>query len=414
MSLRGPKLEPWERNLYAVAAAQFIALAGANLVIPFMPFYVRDLGVESDGAVALWSGLLTTATGAALFISSPLWGSMADRFGRKPLLLRAYVGAMITMTLQGVATEVWQLLILRLLQGAFVGTIPAATALVASGTPRARVAYSLGLLQMGLFLSQTVGPLAGGFLSPAIGIRPTFILTGALYSISFFLVFTQVQERFKRPTASERGTVLGNLRLVVGIRPLLVLIGLIFFLNAGAAFVRPVVPLLVESFDSSINAETLSGFAFASLAVTSAFAALMASRISNRIGYRNALALATLGAGAAYIPVAMANSELSLIVLFAFVGLFSGAMMPTANVLIDGWAPPGRQAAAFGLAGSALALAIAVAPLSGGAVAAAAGTEASFIVIGVVLLFVGLGVFAFVREPDDGREATLASAEAGD
>jgi len=411
---RIPKLEPWERNLYAVATAQFIALAGANLVIPFMPFYVRDLGVESDGAVALWSGLLTTATGVALFVSSPLWGSLADRYGRKPLLLRAYAGAMITMTLQGVATEVWGLLILRLLQGAFVGTIPAATALVASGTPRVRVAYALGILQMGLFLSQTVGPLVGGILAPTIGIRPTFFFTGALYSLSFLLVLTQVQERFERPGVSERGSVLGNLRLVMAIRPLLVLIALVFFLNCGAAFVRPVVPLLVESFESSINAETLSGIAFASLAVSSAFAALMASRVSSRLGYRNALALATFGAGAAYIPVALASNELSLIVLFAFVGLFSGAMVPTANVLIDGWAPSGRQAAAFGLAGSALALAIAVAPLTGGAVAAAFGTNASFIVIGCVMLCVGLGVLAFVREPNAGPDPLLVQAEAGD
>jgi DHA1 family multidrug resistance protein-like MFS transporter len=414
VSLRVPKLEPWERNVYAVAVAQFIALGGANLVIPFMPFYVRDLGVEDDGAVALWSGLLATATGAALFVFSPIWGSLADRYGRKPLLLRAYVGAMITMTLQGLATEVWHLLVLRLLQGAFVGTIPAATALVASSAPRQRVAYSLGILQMGLFLSQTVGPLAGGILSSTIGIRPTFIATGAFYSLSFLLVYALVEER-SAEGARERGTLLGNLRLVLDRRPLLLLIGLIFFLNAGAAFVRPVVPLVVESFDSSMSAKTMSGFAFASLAVTSAISALFSSRVSSRVGYRNALAAATVCAGAAYLPVAAANNELSLILLFAFVGLFSGAMVPTANALIDSWAPPNKQAAAFGLAGSALALAIAIAPLSGGAVSAAAGPEASFIVIGCVLLVVGLAVLAFVREPDEEAEVTLVTAaKAGD
>jgi MFS family permease len=156
----------------------------------------------------------------------------------------------------------------------------------------------------------------------------------------------------------------------------------------------------------------MSGFAFAALAVTSALSALFSNRVSSRLGYKNALAAATLCAGAAYIPVAAAQNELSLILLFAFVGLFSGAMVPTANVLIDGWAPPQRQAAAFGLAGSALALAIAVAPLSGGAVAAAAGTEASFIVIGCVLLIVGLGVIAFVREPEERPEPELVTAEA--
>ncbi|MEX0786828.1 MAG: MFS transporter, partial [Dehalococcoidia bacterium] len=130
--------EPWSRTLFAVAVAQFIALGGGNLVFPFMPFYVEDLGIEGEGKIALWSGFLVTATGTMLFIFSPIWGALADRFGRKPLLLRAYAGAMVTMTLQGLAQNVWQLFFLRALQGAFVGTIPAATALVAASTPRER------------------------------------------------------------------------------------------------------------------------------------------------------------------------------------------------------------------------------------------------------------------------------------
>src|SRR5437868_12067779 len=95
-----PRFETWEKNLYAVWVAQFLALMGANLVFPFIPFFVKELGVESDSSAALWSGVLATATGAMLFVSSPLWGSLADRFGRKNMLLRAYAGATITITLQ--------------------------------------------------------------------------------------------------------------------------------------------------------------------------------------------------------------------------------------------------------------------------------------------------------------------------
>ena len=100
------KLETWEKNLYAVWVSQFLALMGANLVFPFIPFFVKDLGVESDSDAALWSGVLATATGAMLFISSPLWGSLSDRFGRKNMLLRAYAGATITITAQAVVQTV--------------------------------------------------------------------------------------------------------------------------------------------------------------------------------------------------------------------------------------------------------------------------------------------------------------------
>jgi DHA1 family multidrug resistance protein-like MFS transporter len=408
-------MEPWRRNVYAVAIAQFIALGGGNLVFPFMPFYVRQLGIHDEGRVALWSGLLGTSTGLALFVFSPFWGSLADRFGRKPILLRAYVGAMVTLTLQGAVQNVWQLVLLRVLQGIFVGTIPAATALVAAGAPRDRVAYSLGVLQMGLFSSQFVGPLVGGVLASTIGIRSTFFLSGGFYVISFLLVYTQVEERFQRPTAAERGSFLENARLVFSLKPLLLLIAIVFFLDGGPSFVRPVIPLLIDSFHSHLaGPEALSGIAFAALAATSAVAALASSRFQEWVGRRNALAFATIGAGAAYIPLAAANNVASLLLLIAIVGVFSGAMVPTANALIDAWTPPGKHASVFGFVGSAVALAFAIAPLSGGVVAEAAGLHASFIVIGVIMLCVGIAALLLVREPDEEQRVALASAEAGD
>ena len=405
-------MEPWRKTMYAVAAAQFIALGGGNLVFPFMPFYVEELGITDKSQIALWSGLLGTATGAMLFVFSPIWGSLADRYGRKPLLLRAYIGAMITMSLQGAVQEVWQLLALRALQGAFVGTIPAATALVASNTPRERVAYALGVLQMGLFLSQFAGPLVGGSLAATIGIRPTFWFTGGFYLVSFLLVYVVVDEKFERPQKEDRTSFVANLRVVASIRPLVALIGIVFLLNAGPSFVRPVIPILVDTFDSSLGAETLSGIAFAALAGTSAVAALASSRISELAGYRNALAIVTLLAGIAYLPVAIAHNVPALIISIGVVGLFSGAMIPTANTLIDGWAPPGRQASAFGLVGSAMALAFAVAPLTGGAVASAWGVETSFIVIGCITIGASGAVMLLVREPGERPAEALEPVEA--
>ena len=411
------KLEPWRKNLYAIAFSQFIALGAANLIFPFMPFYVEDLGVTGSSAIALWSGLLGTATGVTLFIFSPIWGSLADRFGRKPMLLRAYLGATATMTLQGLVQNVWQLAALRALQGAFSGTIPAATALVAAGAPRDRVAFALGVVQMALFSSQFVGPMVGGVLATSIGFRPTFIAVGFFFFVSFLLILFVVEERFEPPAAEERTGFVDNLREVLARRPLVILIGVVFFLNAGPAFVRPIIPLVVQSFDSATSAETLSGFVFAALALASAVAALTSSRVSGRLGYRNALALTTVCAGAAYLPVAVATNIPSFLLLMAVVGLFSGAMIPLVNALIAAWAPPGREASVFGLSGSSLALAFAVAPLSGGAVASAAGVDASFLVIGGIMLAVGVAVLALVREPGRARDAPElgeAASEAGE
>jgi DHA1 family multidrug resistance protein-like MFS transporter len=333
-----------------------------------------------------------------LFISSPFWGSLADRFGRKPMLMRAYVGAMVTITLQAAVQSLWQLVALRALQGLFVGTIPAATALVAAGTPPKRVAYALGLVQMAVFTSQTVGPVVGGFMAEAFGFRLTFALGGLMYVVSLVLCFFFVHEDFERPAPEHRSSYVENLRSVLRTPSMLLLITVMFLVSSAAVFVRPVIPLVVESFTNT-GVESKSGFAFAAVAVTSAAAAVGAGRVATRSGYRNALVAATIGAGLAYTLVYFAESLVPLLLLMATVGVFSGAMIPMVNALIGASAPDGKQGSAFGLVGSAQALSFAVAPLAGGLAAQFLGIHAPFAIIGALLVAVAALVASSVREP---------------
>lgn len=402
------KLETWEKNLYAVWVSQFLALMGANLVFPFIPFFVKDLGIKSDSDAALWSGVLATATGAMLFISSPLWGSLSDRFGRKNMLLRAYAGATVTITAQAIVQSVWQLLALRALQGFFVGTIPAATALIAGGTPPRRMAYALGLVQMAVFTSQTVGPVVGGLMASVVGFRTTFALGGLMYVVSFFVCLVFVKEDFQRPEPGQRVSYVENLRTVMRVPTMLLLITVMFLVSSAGVFVRPVVPLLVKSFSHS-GVEAKSGFVFAAIALTSAIAAVVSSRIAERTGYRNALIVAALGAGVAYALVGAAYSLPPLLLLMALVGVFSGAMIPMVNALIGASAPEGKHGSAFGLVGSAQALSFAVAPLLGGLTAKQFGIHAGFPIVGALLVAIAALVWLTVREP-----AALVFDEADD
>lgn len=405
------KLEIWEKNLYAVWVAQFLALMGANLVFPFIPFFIQDLGVESADSAALWSGVAGTATGVMLFVSSPLWGSLADRFGRKNMLLRAYLGALITITLQAVVQSLWQLIVLRALQGAFVGTIPAATALIAAGTPQRRMAYALGLVQMAVFTSQTVGPVVGGLMAEAVGFRLTFALGGIMYAVSFVLCWRVVEEKFVRPEPGDRPSYIENLRDVMRVPTMLLLITVMFLVSSSATFVRPVLPLVVDAFTDS-GVERKSGFVFAAVALTSAIAAVVSGRLAERTGYRNALVVAALGAGLAYIPVAYADSLPPLLLLMATVGIFSGAMIPMVNALIGAQAPDGKHGSAFGLVGSAQALSFAVAPLLGGVTAKQLGIHAGFPVVGAMLIALSALIWLTVREPERAPDEQAESAQA--
>jgi MFS family permease len=262
---------------------------------------------------------------------------------------------------------------------------------------------------MAVFTSQTVGPVIGGLMAEAVGFRTTFALGGIMYVISFVLCWVFVKEDFHRPEAGEvRPSYVENLRIVMRTPAMLWLITVMFLVSSAATFVRPVLPLVVEGFTST-GVETKSGLVFAAVALTSAVAALVAGRFAERTGYRNALAVATLGAGVAYIPVAAADSLPPLMILMALVGIFSGAMIPMVNALIGANAPAGRHGSAFGLVGSAQALSFAVAPLLGGITAQQFGIHAGFPIIGGVLVAVSGLVWLTVREPARAGDDVVAA-----
>jgi DHA1 family multidrug resistance protein-like MFS transporter len=264
---------------------------------------------------------------------------------------------------------------------------------------------------MAVFTSQTIGPVVGGVMASIVGFRTTFALGGLMYIVSFVVCLVFVKEEFKRPAPGERASYVENLRAVMAVPAMLLLITVMFLVSSAAVFVRPVVPLVVEGFTEH-GVETKSGLVFAAVALTSAVAAVVSGRLAVRTGFRAALMVATLGAGLAYIPVAMANSLAPLMVLMALVGVFSGAMIPMVNALIGASAPDGKHGSAFGLVGSAQALSFAVAPLLGGLTAQQLGIHAGFPIIGSMLVIVSALVWLTVREPAavTGEELTPEAA----
>jgi MFS transporter, DHA1 family, multidrug resistance protein len=433
----GQELAHWKRNLYSVWVVVFISLMGANLVFPFMPFFIQeDLGIDDPGEAAFWAGANATAMGISMFVFSPIWGSLADRYGRRSMLMRSVAAGVVLIGLQGVCTNVYQLMVLRALQGAFMGTVGAANALVASSVPQREVAYSMGLLQTSRYTSQTVGPVIGGLLAAFVGFRETFLLTAALYGIGVLLIVFFVEDdreavRAEREregegegsggtegraarhggSSTERpssGRLRRDLAAVAAVPALMLMIIIYYFLFASNAFVRPVIPLVLQDIGQG-SIEVFSGLLFAVLAVASTVASLWVGRRSSA-RFRLPLAMCIIGAGLALLPVAVVESYVTLLLVMAGFGLFSGGMMALTNGLIALLSPAGRQGSAFGMASSSQALAMATAPLAGGAAASVFGVRAVFPIAAAILVAVGVAAWALVREPQ--REEERAAVEA--
>jgi DHA1 family multidrug resistance protein-like MFS transporter len=190
-------MEPWKKNLYSLWCAQFIAALGLNLVTPFLPFYLRDLGVSGDQSIKIWSGVAYAAPFLVSIFMQPLWGIVGDRHGRKLMIVRAMMGLALANILMGLAQSAPQFVLCRLFQGFLSGFIAPSLALMASSSPPEKTGYALGTLQAALVSSLILGPFLGGVFMHFAGIRPIFFTTGVLCAMGAVIVYFYVREDFK-------------------------------------------------------------------------------------------------------------------------------------------------------------------------------------------------------------------------
>src|ERR1700722_19141491 len=160
----------WRRNLVVCVFGCFTTIVAMTLLLPFLPLYVEQLGVTDHAAIAEWSGAAYGATFFTAAVCAPLWGRLADLYGRKLMLIRASLGMAVAMSLIGLAHTVWQLVAFRLLAGLLGGYASGSTVLIATQAPKARSGWALGILSAGIMAGSLAGPLIGGVLPPLIGI----------------------------------------------------------------------------------------------------------------------------------------------------------------------------------------------------------------------------------------------------
>lgn len=390
----------WRTSLYATCIAQATAMVAFGFVLPFLPLYLRELGVEPESAVVFWSGALVTSTAVALAIASPIWGIIADRRGRKVMVLRAMIVGGVILALMGAVQNVFELLGLRILQGAFTGTIAASTALVATTVPRERLAYSMGLLQTSAYLGISAGPVLGGVIAQAVGIRGSFFVAGALLVAAGVVVWQLVHEHFAVPSTQPRPGFWQSVRSGVTSRTLLPLLVALLLIQLSTAIVFPILPLFVERISAAGDPVKLySGLAFGATAVFSAIAAISYSRVVLGSGYRRLLIIACLGAACFMLPQALVRNIGLFLLLRAGLGIFFGVLIPATNVIVGLSTPGSTRGSAYGLTSSATAVGNAIGPLLGSAVAASFGLPSIFIATAGVLALLAVWVSALVREP---------------
>ena len=382
----------WQRNLYVCLFGSFTTIVAMTLLLPFLPLYVQQLGVRTAAAAVQWSGVAFGATFLAAALVSPLWGRMADRYGRKLILIRASLGMAIVMSLLGLAQNVWQLVGLRFLAGLVGGYASGATVMIATQTPRSRTGWALGTLASGVMAGSLVGPLVGGALPPLIGIRNTFFIAGAMIFCAFIATTLLVKEqaverpRDKTHEAHEAHAQTGWAS-VPDLRPVLAMLftaGLLMFANMS---IEPIITVYVGQLVHDARHVTLvSGFVMSASALGSVLAASRVGRLADRIGAPRVIVACLAVCAALLVPQAFVTSGWQLVALRFLMGLALAGLLPSITSVIRHNVPDRSAGYILGYATSANYAGQVAGPLAGGFAGAHFGMQAVFLITSALML----------------------------
>jgi MFS transporter, DHA1 family, multidrug resistance protein len=387
----------WRRNLYILFLIQLLSTAGFSLVFPFLPLYVKELGIRSYGSVELWSGLVFSSQALTMMLSAPVWGIVADRYGRKPMLVRASLGGAITILAMGFVQSAEQLTLLRIIQGLVTGTMAATNALVAASTPKERSGEALGLLQMGTWIGIAVGPLIGGIIGDNIGYRESFWITGVMLFIASIAVIFGVKEEFKPKPRNRNSGMFSSYGTLLRAPDMASLYSIGFLHSLGRAVIFPIAALfMAELLHSDGNVGTMTGLMMAVYAVVGSLSASSLGKLGDRIGHSTVLFGGMLVALIFYLPQPFVTSAWQLVVLQALSGFSTGAVVPSLGALMNLRTPEGEQGATYGLDNSIQSGARMIAPLVGAALAIWFGSRGVFgtaVIIYAVAAVVGFQIW---------------------
>ena len=396
----------WRQSFAGILVAAFVSLLGINLALPFMPLFIQQLGVPDPAAAAAWSGNIQLIAGLFGITLAPVWGQLADRRGRKLMLVRALALPGIAFGLMAFAQNIWHLLALRVLFQGTSGTMPAANAYVASYAPPYRISWSMGILQSVSYLSNTGGPVLGGVLTGAAGFRPAFLVTGALYLASAVVAHLMVKEHFVPPpprTESMVRAIGREYRAVWRNRQLtLATLALMLTIGVGSALF-PVTPVYIQLIAHPASINTAAGIVFGLSGIASALAGVLIGRTLGRFGHRKAIIGAALGMALLTGGLVALPSYWPFALLAAGQGLMMGTLLPAINALIARMAPRGRVASVFGVVFSFQSLGFSFFPFLGGHAVELGGPRAAF-ALALALALILLIAVAFLHGP--GEQAT--------
>ena len=404
-------MERWKINLYTVWFSQILSIMSFNFGIPFIPFYIQELGVVRPDSLNIYTGLLSMAPAVTMAVMAPVWGLVADKWGKKLMLLRAMLCASVIIGLMGAVSDVNQLVVLRFVQGIFTGTVTASAALVSSATPSNRLSYALGFMSSSTFIGASAGPIIGGFLAELVGYRNSFLMGGVLMLLDFLVVLVLVKE-VKIPVQAAENNEQGKAPAfsMFSLTILSVLL-MIVVLRVSRAVFSPYLPLYVQELRSSAGGVVkLTGIINGITGLATALAGLTLGRLGDRYDKMKLLKVFFVASIASSVVVPAVAGNLWLFTLAYGIFFFLvGGVEPVLISVSAEKTPAERHGLLFGIQGTVGNIGFAVSPMLGSAISLSFSLRAILLLVPFTLIPGLLSLF-FLRK-GIGKAAELPGDE---
>lgn len=354
------------------------------MVIPFLPIFLLQIGVRQN--TEMWSGLLFSSAFFAGALSSPFWGRVADKYGRKPMIIRAGFSLFIIYTLTAFVTNPYQLLVLRISMGLLAGFVPGAIALIGTNTPGNKVGYALSLISSAGASGGIAGPLLGGGIAQLVGNRWAFASAGMIVCISTLLIIFWVKEENFTPS-NEKGSVANDIREAWTNRPFILVLLLTIVTSCSVMTVEPILPLyIVKLGGSSDKASLIAGVVFSLPGIASALFAPYWGRWADKVGFQKVLVIGLFGGGVGMLAQTLFGHIWGFSVIRFVFGIFFCAVYPALNGLVVKSTSDDFRGRAFGLNQTANQIGGMAGPMIGGFIGGIFPVQSVFIVTGILLL----------------------------
>jgi DHA1 family multidrug resistance protein-like MFS transporter len=394
----------WVASFGAVVLCQLLNVALFSSVQPFLPLYLRELG-ETEAAAVAWTGAMLAVSSGLQMLVNPLWGSLADRFGRKAMVMRAQLSTVVTFALLPLTGQAWQVFAVRSAQGLVGGAGPALTTLAATILPPKRLGFGLGLFQTAQFIGISVGPLVGGLAAAALGFRGAFGVTAGLMVVASIVAWVVIHEPAagaRQSSGSPTLTFGQRLAFISGAPRLRAPLVATFAYQTAYTTSVALLPLhLYNLAGSGADASAAVGLVLTVTALGSALGATTLGWLAGRLGAPTIALVSFAATAALLIPQAWLGSPTEFAAVRLCMGFAACGVMPSLRTVLAEEAgrhdsTAGNMGAIYGLNQSAFAGGMAGGSALAALVASFWGLPATYTAAGLLIGLTGvwwLGIF---------------------